>query len=89
MVSKMRKPACANEPKAMKVMKAAGNEIRKIDHLDRTYQEFCADILDEYKDYKIREESFKFRDRKTGRLGLASLHCIIFPYDTWIVNILF
>ena len=78
MVSKMRKPAGGNQPKAMKAMRVVGNEKRQIDWLDRTYHEFISAMRHEYKDYKAREESFRFRDEKTGRLGLASSHCIIF-----------
>ena len=86
--SKIKKPAVAASArggKVMKVMKTmksmkstpmkkvTGNEIRFIDHMDRTYPEFCLDMEQEYLDYKSHDESFRIRDHKSGRLALISL----------------
>ena len=69
-----------NPKKVKKVMKIkAGDEARCIDHMERTWDEWCDHLLDEYKDYKSTEESYRILNRKTGRLGLKILCRVVFP----------
>ena len=60
----MKRPAAA--------MKGREPTWQSINHLGQTWAEFVDHLKEEYKDYKAREESFKTRDPKTGRLDFLT-----------------
>ena len=77
MAGKMRKPAAASAPSVKRpaaAKKGRPPAMRLIDHQGRTYPEFVAQVKEEYKDYKAREESFKTRCARTGRFDSFRLN---------------